>query len=193
MQLDPKNSALVLIDLQKGVLAMAVSPHPAAEVYERSMRLAQRFHAVKAPVVWVRVSFSADLADAPRLPVDQPTNYAGLPPGWDEFPVPPRASDLIITKRHWGAFYGTELDLQLRRRGVRCIVLGGIATHIGVESTARSAAEHGYELVIPEDLCSSQSAETHAFSFKHIFPRIARITTSEDITLAGAPKAMTTL
>jgi nicotinamidase-related amidase len=183
MHLDPKSTALVLIDLQKGVLARSVTPHPAMEVYERTMRLAQRFHAVKAPVVWVRVSFSTDLADVPRLPVDQPTNYAALPPGLDEFPEPPRASDLIITKRHWGAFYGTELDLQLRRRAVRCIVLGGIATNIGVESTARSAAEHGYELVIPEDLCSCVSAETHAFSFKHVFPRIARITASDDITL----------
>lgn len=183
MQLDPKSTALVLIDLQKGVLGMPVAPHRAAEVYERSTRLAGRFHAVGAPVVWVRVSFSADLADAPLLPVDQPTNYAALPPGWDEFLEPPQASDLIITKRHWGAFYGTELELQLRRRGIRCIVLGGIATNIGVESTARSAAEHGYQLVIPEDLCSSLSAETHAFSFKHIFPRIARVTTSDDISL----------
>jgi nicotinamidase-related amidase len=183
MQLDPKSTALVLIDLQKGVLGMPVVPHPAATVYERSLRLAERFHAAKAPVVWVRVSFAADLADAPRVPVDQPTNYAALPRGWDEFPEPPPASDLIITKRHWGAFHGTELELQLRRRGVRRIVLGGIATNIGVESTARSAAEHGYELVIPEDLCSCVSAETHTFSFKHVFPRIARVTTSDDITL----------
>jgi nicotinamidase-related amidase len=183
MQLDAKRTALVLIDLQKGVLARSVAPYPAAEVYERSMRLARRFQAVEAPVVRVRVSFSADLADAPVLPVDQPTDYSALPPGWDEFPEPPGASDLVVTKRHWGAFYGTDLDLQLRRRGVRCIVLGGIATHIGVESTARSAAEHGYELVIPEDLCSSLSAETHAFSVAHVFPRIARVTTSNDITV----------
>lgn len=183
MQLDPQSTALVLIDLQQGVLAMPVAPYPAAQIYERSKRLARRFHAAGAPVVWVRVSFSADLADAPRAPVDQPTHYAALPPGWDEFPEPPPASDLIITKRHWGAFYGTELDLQLRRRGVRRIVLGGIATQIGVESTARSAAEHGYELVIPEDLCACVSAETHAFSFKHVFPRIARVTTSDPISL----------
>jgi nicotinamidase-related amidase len=181
MQLDPKRTALVLIDLQKLVLAMPLAPHSAAAVYERSMRLAQRFHAVKAPVVWVRVSFSPDLADAPVVPVDQPTNYAAMPPGWDEFPEPPGPSVLVITKRQWGAFYGTELDLQLRRRGVRCIVLGGVATHIGVESTARCAAEYGYELVISEDLCSSLSAETHAFSFNHVFPRIARITASDDI------------
>jgi len=77
--------------------------------------------------------------------------------------------------------HGTELDLQLRRRGMRRIVLGGIATNIGVESTARSAAEHGYELVIPEDLCSGVSAEMHGFSFEYILPRLARITTSDEI------------
>jgi nicotinamidase-related amidase len=183
MKLDAKTTALVLIDLQKGVLAMPVAPHPAVAVYERSMRLAQRCRASGAPVVRVRVSFSADLADALRSPVDQPTNYAALPPGWDEFPDPPQASDLIITKHQWGAFYGTELDLQLRRRGIRRIILGGISTNVGVESTARSAAEYGYELVIAEDLCSASSAEMHEFSFKHILPRLARIATSEAITL----------
>jgi nicotinamidase-related amidase len=182
MQLDPRSTALVLIDLQKGVLAMPVAPHPAAQVYERSLRLAERFRAVKAPVVWVRVAFSADLADAPRTPVDRPTDYGALPAGWDELPQPPAAADLLITKRQWGAFYGTDLDLQLRRRARRCIVLGGIATNIGVESTARSAAEHGYELIIPEDLCSCRSAESHAFSFQQVFPRLARVTTSDAIT-----------
>ncbi len=173
MKLDAETTALVLIDLQRGVLAMPVAPHPAAAVYERAMQLAQRCRASGAPVVRVRVPFSL---------VDQPTNYAALPPGWDEFPEPPHASDLIIAKHHWGAFYGTELDLQLRRRGIRRIILGGISTNIGVESTARSAAEHGYELVVAEDLCSASTAEMHVFSFKHILPRLARITTSEAIT-----------
>jgi nicotinamidase-related amidase len=181
MQLDAKSTALVLIDLQKGVLARPVAPHSAAVVYERSMQTAQRFRSAGAIVVRVRVSFSHDFADAVRLPVDQPTQFASLPPDWDEFPEPPQSSDLVITKRQWGAFYGTELDLQLRRRGVRCIVLGGIATNIGVESTARAAAEHGYELVIAEDLCTSMSAEMHAFSIKHIMPRLARVSATHSI------------
>ncbi|HEY0802443.1 MAG TPA: hydrolase [Steroidobacteraceae bacterium] len=184
MQLNAKSTALVLIDLQKGVLTMPVAPHSAASIYERSMQLAQRFRAAGALVVRVRVSFAGDMADASQSPVDQPTNYSALPASWDEFPDPPQPSDLIITKRQWGAFYGTELDLQLRRRAMRCIVLGGIATNIGVESTARSAAEHGYELVIPEDLCSGLGADLHAFSFKHILPRLARITTTDAIKLA---------
>jgi nicotinamidase-related amidase len=181
VQLSAKNTALVLIDLQKGVLGMPVAPYSGAEVYDRSMHLAQRVREAAGLVVHVRVSFSSDLADALRPPVDQPSNFSALPPGWDELAGPVNPSDLVITKRQWGAFHGTELDLQLRRRGIRCIVLGGIATNIGVESTARSAAEHGYELVIPEDLCSSVSAEMHAFSFKHILPRLARTTIAEAI------------
>ncbi len=182
MKLNAKSTALVLIDLQKGVLGMPVAPHAAAAVYERSMRLAQRFRSAGGLVIHVRVSFASDRADALQLPVDQPSNYGALPADWDEYPEPLHPSDLSITKRQWGAFYGTDLDLQLRRRGIRCVVLGGIATNIGVESTARSAAEHGYELVVPEDLCSTFNAEMHAFSFQHILPRIARITTSEAIT-----------
>jgi nicotinamidase-related amidase len=184
VQLNAKNTALVLIDLQKGVLAMPMAPHAAPAVYERSMLLAQRLRDAGGLVVRVRVSFSSDLVDALQPPVDQPTNHSALPPGWDQFPDSPPPSDLLITKRQWGAFYGTELDLQLRRRNIRCIVLGGIATNIGVESTARNAVEHGYELVIPEDLCSAMSVEMHAFSFKHILPRLARITSSEAISLA---------
>jgi nicotinamidase-related amidase len=182
MQLDAKTTALVLIDLQKGVLARQVVPHPAMTIYERSKQLATRFRTAGGLVVWVRVSFAGDFADAPRAKVDEPSNFGALPPGWDEFPEPLHSADVMVTKRQWGAFYGTDLDLQLRRRGVRSIVLGGIATSIGVESTARSAWEHGYELVICEDLCADLNAETHAFSFKHIFPRLARLARSEAIT-----------
>jgi nicotinamidase-related amidase len=182
VQLEAKTSALVLIDLQKLVLSMSVAPHPAAAIYERSMRLAERFRASGSLVVRVRVSFSKDFADALNAKVDQPSSHAGWPAGWDEFPDALPPEDLVITKRQWGAFYGTELDLQLRRRGVRCIVLGGISTNIGVESTARDAAERGYGLVIPEDLCASTTSEMHAFSFKHILPRLARITSADAIT-----------
>jgi nicotinamidase-related amidase len=184
VELSAKHTALVLIDLQQGVLAMPTVPYDARTIYERSMHLAERFRSAGALVIWVRVSFSRDLADAPRHPVDQPTNYSALPPGWDQFPEPRHPSDLVITKKQWGAFYGTELDLQLRRRGVRCLTLGGISTNFGVESTARSAMEHGYELVVAEDLCSAASAEMHAFSFKHILPRLARITDADSITVA---------
>jgi nicotinamidase-related amidase len=96
------------------------------------------------------------------------------------------ASDIVITKRQWGAFYGTELDLQLRRRGIDTIVLGGIATHVGVESTARAAFEHGYQQIFVEDAMSDLHADTHESTFRYVFPRIGRIRSTEEVLAALA-------
>jgi nicotinamidase-related amidase len=90
-------------------------------------------------------------------------------------------SDIRIIKRQWGAFYGTELELQLRRRGIEHIVLGGIATNIGVESTARNAWELGFGQVFAEDAMSSTSAEHHAFAIENIFPRLGRVRSTAQI------------
>ncbi|WP_430365176.1 isochorismatase family protein [Trinickia sp. NRRL B-1857] len=103
-----------------------------------------------------------------RQSVDQPTAFppGGLPDNWWTFPAELEASerDILITKRQWNAFYGTELDLQLRRRGVQTIVLGGISTNIGVESTARAAFEHNYSIVFAEDAMGCASTEQHEAS-----------------------------
>jgi nicotinamidase-related amidase len=90
-------------------------------------------------------------------------------------------SDFIITKKQWGAFYGTDLDLQLRRRKIETIVLCGISTNIGVESTARFAYEYGYQQIFVEDAMSSRSAEEHNFTIKITFPRLGRIRSTEDV------------
>jgi nicotinamidase-related amidase len=187
IELDPRTSALVLIDLQKGILGRALAPVTSQELVVRGQALAERFRAAKATVVLVNVAFSPDGADMLRQPVDQaaPMPAGGLPAGWNEFPPGlMQAGDLQITKRQWGAFYGTEMDLQLRRRGIRTIVLGGVATQIGVESTARQAYEHGYELLIVKDATTSSDAEGHDMSMKHIMPRLGRIVQSGDIKLS---------
>jgi len=186
IELDPRISALVLIDLQKGILGYSLTPVSSQELLERGRTLAERFRSAKATVVLVNVAFSPDGADMLRQPVDQaqPLPAGGFPAGWSEFPSGlMQTGDLQITKRQWGAFHGTELDLQLRRRGIRTIVLGGVATHIGVESTARQAYERGYELLIVKDATTSSDAEAHAMSMKHIMPRLARVVQSNDITL----------
>ena len=179
-------TALVLIDLQKGIVGMPLAPYSGDAVTANAVKLADRFRAAKAPVILVRVSFSADWGDALKLEVDQPASMGSLPPDWAEI-VPelgPAPADIVITKRQWGAFHGTEMDLQLRRRGIKRIVLGGIATHIGVESTARAAHEHGYAQVFAEDAMTSLSAETHAFSIAHILPRLGLVRSTEEV-LAG--------
>jgi nicotinamidase-related amidase len=181
--LDPKQTALVLIDLQKGILQRQTAPHSASDVLARSVRLADRFRATGGPVVLVHVSYSADGGDRLTQPTDAPALASAMEPGWDELsPALGRGPrDIVVTKRQWGAFYGTQLDLQLRRRGIRTIVIGGIATNFGVESTARDAYEHGYALVFVEDAMAGLSEEAHAFAIKTIFPRIGRIRSTEAV------------
>jgi nicotinamidase-related amidase len=155
----------------------------------RGQSLAERFRSAGATVVLVRVGFAADGADMLRQQVDEPPAIPrnGFPEGWDEFPPGlMQAGDVLIRKRQWGAFYGTELDLQLRRRGIRTLVLGGVATQIGVESTARQAYEHGYELLIAKDATTSSVAEGHEMSMKLILPRLARVVQSDAIMLSRA-------
>jgi nicotinamidase-related amidase len=181
--LSAKNSALVLIDLQLGILSRPTEPRPAVAVLETCRGLAVRFRAAGGKVVLVNVDFGPERAYAPPgLTQHQATQSAnGLPPEWadlaDGLAEP---GDILITKRQWGAFTGTELDHTLRRLGVDSIVIGGIATNFGVESTARHGWELGYHVVVVEDACATTApGELHDVAFTQVFPRIARITRSD--------------
>jgi nicotinamidase-related amidase len=184
LKLEPQSTALVLIDLQQGVLGMPTEHRPAGDVLATCATLANLFRAAGAPVVLVRVSFSAGMQDALKPQVDAPPAWSGSrPENWDQLSptLGPRDGDILITKRQWGAFYGTDLDLQLRRRGIQTIVIGGIATNFGVESTARDAYERGYNLVFVADGMASTSQEMHDFAMQNIFPRIGRIRSAADV------------
>src|SRR6202790_4525596 len=177
------STALILIDLQKGIAAHQFAPHSFEAVLAKGKELARRFRVAKAPVVLVNVAFAPDLTDALKAPVERPMQAppGGFPEDWSELADGlAEASDLKVTKRQWGAFYGTDLDLQLRRRGVTTVVIGGIATNMAVESTARAAHEHGYAVVLAEDATTTFSAEMHAFAFEHIFPLLGRVARSGD-------------
>lgn len=187
--LDPRTTALVLIDLQGGILPFARGPYNGQEVLAASASLARRFRAAGAPVVLVRIGFSDGMPELLRQPTDAPPPVGNsLPEGWWEQPAELEAapSDIQIVKRHWSAFYGTELDLQLRRRGIATVVLGGIATNFGVESTARAGWELGYAMVLAEDAMSAPSPEMHAFAIERIFPRLGRVRKSGEV-LAALP------
>jgi nicotinamidase-related amidase len=187
--LEPSSTALVLIDLQQGILGYAKAPYDAAAVLDRSARLAAAFRAAKAPIVRVKVGWSADGGDVLGAPVDTPPPAKGMSAGWLDDPeaLPTLPGDIPVLKRQWGAFTGTDLDLQLRRRGLRTIVLAGIATSIGVESTARFAWELGYAIVFAEDACSGPDEAMHRHSFGTIFPRLGRVrTTAQVLEALGA-------
>jgi nicotinamidase-related amidase len=182
--LDPKSTALVLIDLQNGILGRQLAPVSAEDLLERGKALASRFRAAGAPVVLVNVKPPLDgperQVDEPSaLPKVLPTGFADLAPG---LAAP---GDILITKSTWGAFFRTDLDAELKRRGVRTIVLGGVATHVGVDTTARQGWELGYELVIARDATTSGAVEPHEATMRHIFPRIARVTDSSALAFGG--------
>ena len=185
--LDQSRTALVVIDLQKGIAGMPTAPYPAAAVVSNAARLAHAFRTHTMPVVLVRVTPSADGHDRLRPMADDPMPWT-LPRAadWAEI-VPelgPEPGDFIITKRQWGAFHGTELDLQLRRRGITTIVLCGISTNFGVESTARFAYEYGYQQIFAEDACSARSTEEHEHAVTKIFSRIGRVRKTDEILSA---------
>jgi nicotinamidase-related amidase len=187
LSLSAATTALVLIDLQQGIVSLPMlAPRSGTEVAATGAQLAARFRAERAPVVLVNVAFAADFGDALKATVDRPftrpeggvpANYSHLVEGLAQ------PSDILVTKHQWGAFYGTDLDVQLRRRGVKTVVIGGIATNMGVESTARQAHEHGYDVVIVEDATAGLSAEMHAFAITTIFPMLARVVKTGDIDL----------
>jgi nicotinamidase-related amidase len=181
LQLDPKKTALVLIDLQNAIVGMNPVPHTAAQVVENFRKLAEAFRAHGAPVVYVRV----DLNDFMTLSVDEAPNLGDKPLPAAASEIVPSAGfqpgDILVTKRHWGAFAGTDLEQQLKSRGIDTVVLTGISTNAGVESTARQGTGLGFAFVLVEDACSSQNVEHHRFAFDNIFPRLTRVRTTDEV------------
>jgi len=185
IDLDPRSTALVVIDLQRGIVARDVAPHASRDVVARSAGLAQALRHAGGRVVLVRVAYAADEGDRLRPPVDSPMPPGPAPPDWaDLVPEVGREGDLVITKHQWGAFYGTELDLQLRRRGITTLLMCGISTNFGVESTARDGWERGYQIVFVEDAMAGLSAAAHEFAVSTIFPRIGRVRKSAEVLAA---------
>ena len=178
--LDPK-TALVVIDLQKGIAAFPTI-HPMKDIVANTARLATAFRAKKLPVVLVTVTLSADGGD--RLQQRAEVQRA-MPMGPDFAELLPELgaapTDLLITKRQPNAFYGTELDLQLRRRHVTNIVLTGVSTSSGVDGTARAAVERGYNVTFASDAITDMDPESHAYVMKKLFPRFGEIDTTDAI------------
>jgi len=163
-------AALIVIDLQKGIVAMPTVQHPAGEIIGRSAHLARAFRERGLPVVLVNVT-----AAAPGRTDAGPRNLSGLPADWTEL-VPElrqQPGDYLVSKQRVGAFIGTSLDEMLRKRGVTQVFLTGVATSAGVEATARSAHDYGYNVVTVVDAMTDLDPEAHQFTVQKIFPRIS--------------------
>ncbi|MGZ7444166.1 hydrolase [Paenibacillus sp. TH7-28] len=179
-----EKTALVVIDLQEGIAhsGRQSAPFTSGQVIQNAGKLAHAFAEKGGFVVLVRLSFT-DGKDALKPQTDMSPSPVQYPEGWDRL-VPELAgvkNAHLVTKRQWGAFYGTDLDLQLRRRGIDTIVLCGISTSIGVDTTAREAFQHGYQQIFAEDAMTASTQEEHDYVCKYIFPRLGKVRTSEEI------------
>jgi nicotinamidase-related amidase len=176
-QLDER-IALIVIDLQKGTVASPTSTHQVAEVVERAARLARSFRERGLPVVLVNVT-----GGAPGRTDAGPRKSLALPGDWAEL-VPElmrQPDDHIVTKQRPGAFIGTDLHEYLQRQGVTQVVLAGVATSIGVESTARSAYDHGYNVTLVIDAMTDRDLDMHRHCIEKIFPRLGETATIDEV------------
>jgi len=183
LTLDPGTTALVLIDLQRGIASITTQPYSSADVIANAAQLAARFRERGALVVLVNVDpgprgvlSPRPIADVQRPPFEAKPGYTDIVPE-----LHATESDVRVTKHQPGAFHATDLDLQLRRRRVDTIVIGGISTNIGVESTARAGYDLGYNFVFVEDAMAARDAELHAFAVTRYFPTIGRVRTTRDV------------
>ncbi len=173
--LDPK-TALIVIDLQKGIVALP-AVHPMADVIKKAGALTDAFRKHGLPIVLVNVA-----GGAPGR-TEQVRNLAGLPADWAEL-IPElnrQPDDHTVTKKTWGAFTNTDLDAYLKAQGVTQVVIIGVATSIGVESTARYAYEQGFNVAIAIDAMTDMNADAHANSVARIFPKLGETGTTQDI------------
>ena len=168
-------SALVVIDLQKGIVGLPCA-HPADEIVGRAARLASAFRGRGLPVVLVNVAGRAPGRTEVQFNFTPPADWTELVPELDRQP-----SDYTVTKQQIGAFYGTALEQILRRHGVTQVVLAGVATSSGVEATARNAYDHGYNVTLVVDAMTDLSADAHRHSVETIFPRLGETATTDDV------------
>jgi nicotinamidase-related amidase len=180
-----KKTALVIIDLQKGILGRETA-HPSSGVIANSALLVEAFRKAGLPIVPVNVNPSG--AKWLQARVDQP----GMPKNAGPMNIPAEffeiipdihthEGDIFITKKTWSAFFETPMHEELQKHGVTGIVLCGIATSIGVEGTARSASELGYNISFATDAMTDMLMEAHENSIKNIFPRMGEVGTTADI------------
>jgi nicotinamidase-related amidase len=174
-KLDAK-AALIVIDLQKGIAGQPML-HPTGEIVDRAAQLARAFREQNLPVVLVNVTGAAPgRTDAGRPQFSPPADWVEIMPQLEQSP-----RDLLIGKQRWGAFIGTSLNEYLRQHEITQVFLTGIATSIGVESTARSAYDYGYHVVLVVDAMTDRDADSHRHSVEKIFPRLGETNTTGEV------------
>jgi nicotinamidase-related amidase len=136
------------------------------------------FRAKKLPLVLVNVAGRAPgrTEQGPRSSISFSEGWTDLLPQLDQQP-----SDIVVTKRSWGAFATTDIEGQLKARGVTQVVVTGVVTSTGVEATARQAYEQGFNVTLALDAMTDTRQEAHAYSIRDVFPRLGETGSTQEI------------
>jgi nicotinamidase-related amidase len=183
MEPNTQNTALLVMDVQVGIVAM----FPAAEELIGNLTKAIEFaRKKKIPVIYVTVGFRQG---APEISM----NNKGFAASKDRFTnidldefmkvhpgIAPAEGELTVVKRRVSAFAGSDLEVILRAFGIQHMVLTGIATSGVVLSTLREAADKDYRLTVLADCCADGDEEVHRVLTTKVFPRQADVLIVED-------------
>lgn len=180
-QLDTR-PALIVVDLRNEMSDMPAGPS-IKDIINRSSELAEAFRERGLPVVLVSLSGGAPGRTDARAAMEAAGKEMKLPAhaGEPADDLHAQLNDIRIVKRRWGAFTGTTLHDDLQRAEVTQVIIVGVATSIGVESTARSAHELGYNVVLVSDVMADIDPDTHNNSIDRVFPRLGEVTTHADV------------
>jgi len=174
--LDP-GTALIVIDLQEGIVNGNFI-HPIGDIIGRTRALIDVFRAKNLPVVLVNVA-----GRSPGRTEQGPRSSPSFSEGWTDLlpQLDQQSSDIAVTKRSWGAFATTDLEGQLKARGVTQVAMSGVATSGGVEATARQAYEQGFNVTLALDAMTDLRGEAHEYSVRNVFPRLGETGSTQEI------------
>jgi nicotinamidase-related amidase len=188
------DTALLLLDLQNemvdpkgkvgsGGLAKIVEERG---VLDKAAQVLAAARAKRMKIAHIRLGFRPDYADAlsvaPRIAKLKEHGAAVLGTWGTEFPdrIKPRDDEMIITKQCVNPFFNTGLLSWLCKNGIQEIAIGGVATNLVVEATARYADDAGLAVAVIEDCCASPNAEWHRFSIEKMLPMFGRVISSAE-------------
>jgi nicotinamidase-related amidase len=169
-------TALIVVDLQVGLLGLPTA-HRFDDIVANAVKLSEAFRAKGLPVVLVNVD-----GGAPGR-TERGASVRDFPDGWTELlpALNQQPGDKVVTKRTWGAFHNTDLAQHLSGLGVTQVVVVGVSTSAGVESTARQAYEHGLNVTLATDAMTDSNPAAHENRVAHIFPKLGETGSTEEI------------
>lgn len=188
--IDPKTSALLVMDFQTTVVEMV--PTEKEGLLARTARLVESAREAGMRVIYVVAGFRAGYPEVSPgnqvfAPMRDSGRFAEGSAGMEvHAAVAPKPGEVVVTKRRVSAFFGTDLDLILRANGIETLLLAGIVTSGVVLSTVRHASDADYRLVVVEDCCADRDAEVHRVLMEKVFARWTTVVKAEDVFARAA-------